>query len=503
MTDQKPVPPSDVPATAPDLAALAQEIETLRADVAADAAVIFARWQGWIEDAAFVPSARNFADYLALRRRDLRALQHRMAAAGLSSLGRAESRVMPTLHAVDRVLRAATGKPALEEAPMDFFAGEACIAARAEALLGALSDHSDVRLMVTLPSVAADEPGFVTRLADLGVEGVRINCAHDDQAVWSRMIEHVDHAAQETGRRMKVMMDLPGPKIRTGDSRSRKGQKRLFTGDDLAITHAGRLDDAARKVAAIECTLSEALAGAEVGHRIYLDDGKLDTLVTRVEDWGVVVQIIAGPGEKGYKLKPEKGVNFPDSEVRVPALTDEDREILGFMALHADGIEFSFVQTPEDVADLQDALAREVPDRWRQIGLVLKIETQTAVRNLPDMLVRAAGRQPTAIMIARGDLAVEIGFARLAEIQEEILWLCEAAQVPVIWATQVMEGMLKTGVPSRGEMTDAAMAARAECVMLNKGPFLFEGIEVLDRLFGRMRGHLSKKSHQLRPLKSW
>lgn len=119
------------------------------------------------------------------------------------------------------------------------------------------------------------------------------------------------------------------------------------------------------------------------------------------------------------------------------------------------------------------------------------------------MLVRAAGHQPTAVMIARGDLAVEIGFARLAEMQEEILWICEAAHVPVIWATQVMESFLKTGVPSRGEMTDAAMAARAECVMLNKGPYLFEGLALLDRLLGRMSGHMAKKTHLLRPLSSW
>ncbi len=106
-------------------------------------------------------------------------------------------------------------------------------------------------------------------------------------------------------------------------------------------------------------------------------------------------------------------------------------------------------------------------------------------------------------MIARGDLAVEIGFARVAEMQEEILWLCEAAQVPVIWATQVMESFLKTGVPSRGEMTDAAMASRAECVMLNKGPHLFDGIAMLDRLHDRMGGHLTKKAHMLRALTSW
>ncbi|MCB6179784.1 pyruvate kinase [Rhodobacter sp. Har01] len=490
----------------PRLASLAHEIADLRRSIETDAAETAGRWRGWIEDRAFQPSAENLAQYLALRHHDLRTLQRRMMATGLSSLGRAESRVMPTLMAVSRLLAAATGGGAPDTDPAsdaDFFAGEARIAARADALLGGLSDHSAVRLMVTLPTQAADEPRFLKRLAGLGVEAVRINCAHDDETVWARMIDQLDRAAKDTGRRMKVMMDLPGPKIRTGDSRDRKGLERVFSGNDLAITRPGRLDRAPQKMPAIECTLAEALAAVEPGHRVYVDDGKLETVVREVEDWGVVVQVTAGPEAKGYKLKPEKGVNFPDTEVRLPALTGEDRKLLRFVARHADGIEYSFVQDAEDVAQLQQALAAERPDDWQRIGLVLKIETQRAVRNLPDILVRAAGRQPTAVMIARGDLAVEIGFARLAEMQEEILWLCEAAQVPVIWATQVLESFLKTGVSSRGEMTDAAMAARAECVMLNKGPFLFEGIELLDRLLDRMSGHISKKTHRLRPLRSW
>ena len=106
-------------------------------------------------------------------------------------------------------------------------------------------------------------------------------------------------------------------------------------------------------------------------------------------------------------------------------------------------------------------------------------------------------------MIARGDLSVEIGFARTAEMQEELLWLAEAASVPVIWATQVLEDLVKTGTPSRGEMTDAAMSARAECVMLNKGPYLLEAIDQLHMLLGRMSAHQYKKAPKLRRLESW
>ena len=166
-------------------------------------------------------------------------------------------------------------------------------------------------------------------------------------------------------------------------------------------------------------------------------------------------------------------------------------------------MEFSFVQSAADVAMLQAALADHRPDDWRRIGLILKIETARAVSNLPDILARATACQPTAIMIARGDLAVEIGFARTAEMQEEILWLGEAADTPVIWATQVLEHLVTRGAPSRGEMTDAAMAARAECVMLNKGPYLFEAIDQLKALLKRMDANQHKKSPRLRQLRSW
>lgn len=487
-----------------DITNLLGEVEALRQAVEKDAQEIAGRWQGWIERADFAPSAQNFAHYLAFRRHDIRPLQRRLMARGLSSLGRAEGRVLPTLDAVAGVLRAlSAGTPFMPQPDPAFFAGEERIAARTRELLGERSHHSPVHLMVTLPSQAAEDAGFLLRLAELGVEAVRINCAHDDEKTWAGMIGNVGRAAEKTGQRMKVLMDLAGPKIRTGEIRKVKGLKRVTVGGELAITLPGRLDAPDEALPALECTLPEALAAADIGHRVFIDDGKLDTHVLRREPWGVVVGILAGPQEKGYKLKSEKGINFPDTEFSVPALTEDDIEALGFIARHADGVEYSFVQHAEDVVLLQEALARERPDDWRSLGLVLKIETGRAVKNLPDMLVRAAGSQPTAIMIARGDLAVEIGFARLAEMQEEILWLSEAAQVPVIWATQVLESYLKNGVPSRGEMTDAAMAARAECVMLNKGPYLFEAIAELDRLIDRMGEHMNKKTPQLRPLRSW
>lgn len=106
-------------------------------------------------------------------------------------------------------------------------------------------------------------------------------------------------------------------------------------------------------------------------------------------------------------------------------------------------------------------------------------------------------------MIARGDLAVEIGYRRVAEMQEEMLWICEAASVPVVWATQVLDSFVKKGRRSRAEFTDAAMAERADCVMLNKGPYILDALAQIDDLLGRMEEHQTKKTSRLRALHSW
>ncbi len=138
-----------------------------------------------------------------------------------------------------------------------------------------------------------------------------------------------------------------------------------------------------------------------------------------------------------------------------------------------------------------------------QLGLILKIETRRGFEHLPELLFEALAGPAAGVMIARGDLAVECGFERLAEVQEEILWACEAAHMPVVWATQVLESLAKKGLPSRAEITDAAMGERAECVMLNKGPHILEAMRTLDDVLRRMQDHQSKKRPLLRALKSW
>ncbi len=160
----------------------------------------------------------------------------------------------------------------------------------------------------------------------------------------------------------------------------------------------------------------------------------------------------------------------------------------------------SFVRDPSDVEQLLGELDRLGDDR---IGIVLKIETPQAFDHLPQLVLTAMKRRRIGVMIARGDLAVECGYERLAEIQEEILWLCEAAHLPVIWATQVLEQLASSGLPSRAEISDAAMSERAECVMLNKGPYIKDAVVAIDNILQRMARHHYKKNALLRNLHSW
>lgn len=482
---------------------LSAELRALRGAVAAEGEGILERWRPWIERAGFAESAANLACYLALRHRDLRWLQGELMALGLSSLGRAEGRVLVSLDATAASLAVVAGEPVLpRQGRAAFFRGEELLAAATEELFGPLPGRRQVRVLVTCPTEAAEDPGFFAAIAMAGADAVRINCAHDDAAAWRQMIAGARRAEATTGRRLRVLMDLAGPKIRTGEVRHPEGRKRLMVGDRLLLCRDGLVEEEDAPEFQATCSLPQLFEFLAPGQRVFVDDGRLGGKVERLTAHGAVI-VVNHAGPDGAKLKPEKGLNFPDSSLRVPALTAKDLVDLETVAQDADLIGYSFVQTPEDIAALQAALAERAPTRWRQLGIVAKIETPLAVRNLPQLIVRAAGRQPLALMIARGDLAVEIGFERLAEMQEEILWLAEAAHVPVIWATQVLESLVKAGLPSRGEMTDAAMAARAECVMLNKGPFVIDAVRALDRLLTRMAEHQNKKTPKLRALRSW
>ncbi len=577
---------------------------------------------------AYVQSARNLVHDLALRRHDIRELQDDLAALGLSSLGRTESHVLAGLDAVRKILSRVSGRPyeALEvrAEPVHFMAGKELLVAHTKALLGPRSAGRDVRIMVTMPSEAADNYELVKHLVAHGMDCMRVNCAHDDRDAWSQMVAHLRRAEQEVGRQCCVLMDLAGPKLRTGaiatetqvlkwrpqrdhygrvtapahiwltpadspadpqapadgtlrtspallaaahsgdqftftdlrgKSRTLKlerahGHGRWATASQTAYLRAGsvlqlrhipkpprrtegsgpaevgapsadkqfitlKIGDAllltrvplpgkpaiydnGRLVApaSISCTLPAIFDDVRQGEPIWFDDGKIGGVIDSVEPEVISVRITSAKAS-GAKLGADKGINLPDTHLHLPSLTEKDLADLSFIAEHADLVGLSFVKRPDDVRVLQHHLSQLHADH---LGIVLKIETRIGFEQLPKILLAAMRGDRIGVMIARGDLAVECGYERLAEVQEEILWICEAAHVPVIWATQVLENLAKKGVPSRAEITDAAMGERAECVMLNKGPHLVQAVRVLDDILQRMEAHQRKKSPRLRRL---
>jgi pyruvate kinase len=609
-----------------DIEGALEELTAIRTEMVAEAARAGSR----LEDVHpnYRESARNLVHYLALRCRDLRPLQMRLAALGLSSLGRAESHVLATVDAVLEALhglaqRAWQTSPAQEPGVVDFINGQRLLAEHTDALLGpATPGGRGVRIMVTMPGEAADNYTLVHDLLRQGMDCMRINCAHDDAGAWLQMIEHLRRAERSLGRACRVVMDLAGPKLRTGPlepgpavvrirprrnvygrvaaparvwftaegsprpppspasaclpvpatwlARLRTGGRIKFTdardskrafkvvdvtdrgcwaeanktayivpgtvlhhergvaqgndreapvgalpsgenaiclrqGDLLIVTRGlnpGRpaTRDSGGQVltpAVIGCTIPEVFDDVRSGEAIWFDDGKIGGVVEKVGDNQVLVRITHARS-RGSKLRADKGINLPESDLGLAALTAKDLEDLPFVAEHADVVELSFANRARDVELLQEELARLGN---RPPAVVLKIETRRGFESLPDMLLAAMRVPCCGVMIARGDLAVECGFERLAEAQEEILWICEAAHVPVIWATQVLENLAKEGMPSRAEITDAAMGHRAECVMLNKGPHVVRAVRALDDILRRMQAHQAKKRAMLRELR--
>jgi pyruvate kinase len=569
------------------------------------------------------PSALNLVHYLTLRRHELRRLQERLAGLGVSSLGRAETHVLANVDKVLGILHALIGRPwtpQSREEPAGFHSGHALLERHNEALFGPAPTKRNVRIMVTLPSEAAGNAALVHALVQSGMDVARINCAHDEAGAWIAMAVHVRAAARDAGRSVRVLMDLGGPKIRTGpiapgpcvlklkperdaygvvvaparlllrplggnaagdgavhtldvpaewlaqlrvgeridfvDARARRRQLKVLEirangvltqcertaylcaatrllvhrhgaalhaaevqglpqmegrlllnrGQTLRLTSDG-LGQAAspgaagrpKAVATLACTLPQVLEQVRKGERIWFDDGRIGGVIRRVGPRGVDVEITEA-SEGGDKLAADKGINLPDSRLDLPALSAKDIADLRVVARHADMVGLSFAQCAADVHALRLQLEALCAT---QLGVVLKIETRRAFERLPEMLFAAMACPVAGVMIARGDLAVECGFERLAEVQEEILWACEAAHMPVVWATQVLETLAKTGRPSRAEITDAAMGERAECVMLNKGPHVLDAIRMLDDILRRMQAHQSKKRPLMRALRSF
>ena len=558
--------------------------------------------------------SRNLVHYLALRKLHTHELRTQLRRLGLSSLAHAERNVLGSIEAVQSAIDRLVGSATVDADALAAALRRSNPTAieHCQAMFGPDPDGRHARIMVTLPTAAADNLALVEEMLAAGMNLARINCARDDATTWRRMIGNVRQAATNAGTECRIVMDLSGPKLRTGDLepgpgvihirpkrdplgqviaprrirlipddvlqrgtkvavipvpracidharegdeirfRDTRGKKRrlevvtkddkglvlesfqgayittgtkltllrndsdeklvyrvgdlpaveqpllLRAGDTLTI-HRDNIpgepaaEDADGKVirpAHIACQQPEVFEYLSPGEVVSLNDGKISGIITEVSDDRLDVEITKAK-PTGSRLRAQRGINFPNSDIRLPGLTATDRTNLAFVAEHADAVSLSFVRKPRDVEALLQELDALSADK---LGLVIKVETRKAFKNLPKIMLAAMRRYPIAVMIARGDLAVECGWERLAELQEEILWACEAARVPVMWATQVLEQETKKGLPSRAEITDAAQSQRADCVMLNKGPHILAAIRTLDSILGRMQSLRFRKT---------
>lgn len=438
-------------------------------------------------------SAENLILYLALRSVDIRELQDQLHNFGLSSLTSSESHVHRQLQEIKLRMGEHINDGSLSIC--DYAMGSDLIEQRSIKLFGEKQDQSIPYVMVTFDQEFVDNFQLVKKLLEAGMNVARINCAHDDEKVWDNMISLVKQASQKTGIPCKIYMDLAGPKLRTtllGKGRL-DGKAPLVEGQELMLAELDSDYDPSAVI--INCNEPGIVRQLKVDDRVLFDDGVIETKVTSVGN-GIAGLRIIRISSKKPRIKVGKGINFPDSDLNLPALTTRDLELLPYISQKADLVGYSFVRDASGVKELQNSLNAFTP----RPDVILKIETPQAVNNLPSLLLQGMMDEVFGVMIARGDLAVEIGFERLSEIQDEIAWISEAAHTPIIWATQVLETLNKSGLATRSEMTDASHAVMAECVMLNKGDHIIRVINSLKDILRRSGTHRMKKRYTFRPM---
>lgn len=547
-------------------------------------------------------SATNLAHYLGLRKQDIRRLQLELAALGLSSLGRCEGHVRDTLVRVSAWLSGRCGDELTAGDSLDWAKAESILHENTRNLFGPRPRDRHVYIMVTAPDAAEATVGWADALLQAGADLLRINGAHQSPQEWEVITSTFRSRASVLGRPARVIVDLPGPKLRAeirvleeavlhlSRRKDRLGRTlaptpvllvaeyregaqlpvppdwlpRLQAGDVLTLTDSGGRERAllvrgpgeggvlaecdrslylAPGLALVwrrgEATMEEGRVGTlpkrpavltvdigglllinatghsedpaalglacaepllleqvRVGERVILDDGKLVAVVEAVRPDGLLCRVQRAL-KSPTRLRSGKGIAFPDSTLSLGRFGPADEIALEFALRSADGVGVSFVSSSQDVALIGEHLRKAGRPGF---GMILKLETRGALRNLPDILFEALKYDPVGLMIARGDLAVELSFERLAEMQEELLWLGEACHLPVIWATQVLDTVAHFGLPTRAEVTDAAMSMRAECVMLNKGPHVPAATRMLADIIRKMETHQYKKRSLYRPL---
>lgn len=372
-------------------------------------------------------------------------------------------------------------------------------------LLGTNIDSGANAIMVTLDRRMLHNPNIFAELLRAGMTIARINCAHGSPDTWRQLVRKLREIEEKDREfpRCKIYMDLPGPKLRitelqkghsphitdgaeaTGKTMKLKLQQhsiiRIYRSASIPDSHHVELPSLA-------VNLPKALANVKCGDRVFVDDGKVMAKVVTAQMDYIEAKFIRSHKDL-VTLETEKGLNLPDSltYLNIPAFTQQDLECLPIICELADMIGLSYVHQPHDIQKLRDQIEHLTS---KKIGIVAKIETKASFHHLAKILLEGLDLDSFGIMIARGDLAVEMGFEQLAVLQDLIRILCDAAHIPVIWATGVLEKMSKKGIPARTEITDLFIGLKADCIMLNKGRYIVDAVQLIKQV-----NNANPKSH--------
>jgi len=333
------------------------------------------------------------------------------------------------------------------------------------------------KIVATLgPATSSSES--IGALVGAGVDVTRFNFSHGDHNMHLRNSQIVRDAAKEHGRTVAVLQDIQGPKIRTGDV---AGGTELVEGSRLVIAPGDFVGDASR----LSTSYDKLAEDVRPGHRLLIDDGLIGLKVENVEDGEVVCEVL-----EGGPVSSHKGLNFPDSHLSIHGLTPKDVEDLrfGMEELHPDWVAVSFVRTGDEV--------REVKERIKEFGgdapVISKIEKHEAIENIEDIIQASDG-----IMVARGDLAVELSADRVPIEQKRMIARCRRLGKPIIVATQMLDSMIRNPRPTRAEVSDVANAIfdRADAVMLSGetavGRYPMQSVQEMERICRAAEGAIN------------
>jgi pyruvate kinase len=322
-----------------------------------------------------------------------------------------------------------------------------------------------VRILATL-GPASDKPEIIRRLAEAGADAFRINMSHGNHADHKKRIETIRALEKELDRPTTILADLQGPKLRVG--RFEGGQAQLKTGRRFFFDRGAAPGDATR----VSLPHSEIFAAVGPGTRILVDDGKLVFRVVQADEGRIETLV-----EVGGTISNNKGLNVPDVVLPLAALTQKDRTDLAFaLDNNVDWIALSFVQRPEDVAEARQLIAGKA-------ALLAKIEKPAAVERLDGILELA-----DAVMVARGDLGVELPPEEVPPLQKQIVEAARRMGRPVVVATQMLESMITSPSPTRAEVSDVATAVYdgADAIMLSaesaSGDWPIEAVAMMNRI---------------------